>query len=1287
MNMAAKTEKDTKIVKSTKQENKDITPDTKTIKYHLKLAGNMRLSSSASLAPLIHAMIQRDGPVQHHIDSFNELLKSRYGLKQIITGIFSINSDVIPDAKLAKATATGLSEQIERVHIQVNFVGVSYSKPYVSNASGTIEPMLPQFARDNSRTYSVPVYVNVYISATGYKAMLPGAKVPPPPIERKVTLTNHHLATLPIMVRSELCSTYGMSDAELIAAKEDPKDKGGYFVVQGRDFAISSVETITYNAIHVHKKIVPSELVSGMMISKPGDGFENSAQLTVRLHTDKSITVEFGSEPLAGLLIPFYILFRMFGISSDFDIINIITFYAGAPAEYANVETNAEYPIADSMELRRKMNDILAYAIHDAPVPGGTATNSLKSFKEIRDVRIPEEIIRFIGAKISRLKSRPNADNNIRFNNTDFLKKIDDILFPHMGGSSERIMKLKLLGHIIDVILKVHLGAMNVSDRDSYLNKRVFSPAFVLSREIKRAFNNVIIKPVRQRMINAFKNNAFSNVDLSNVFTTAVRQLDLERAIVRSIISGKKDVVIGQKVVSNRIMSQDITWRNQLFTLSILRTVSPSGKPVSNTSQRAIDLRAVHTTTVNSICPAQTPETGDKIGKARQMTILTRLTLSTSSEVLIRILLEDPVIVPIENITEEEILNRNMTRVFTNGRYIGVTAVIAHDLARKYRILRRHGEIDKYTSIYVNVMTLDIYFSTEQGRLVFPLLVVKDYKREMEFDELVENLTNGDFHPTGRKVTRAQGQDIMITDKDLEDFAFGRITVDDLEKRGAIEYITPDEQDNCLIAEDYRTLRENAHNPTVRYTHCQIPQNIFGYTALTSPFNNYTDTVRVSYMTNHTRQACGWPTLNFGYRCDRKFYVQTYVENPLVQTIVTPHTYPHGTNLMVAYCPFEGLNQEDSAIVNASSIDRGLMSITSYTYVDAVIEKGETITNPNAANTQLILNANYSKIINGLPKVGTIINKDDVVIGRIMESGKEGTIIKYIDHSIVYKMIEPSIVDSVYTEINSEGKHVKKVKLRSYRRFIQGDKVSSRYGNKSIASNILPACELPVSVDGDIPDIIIDSQGISKRMLLGQINECLVSTLAAKLGAVIDGTAFSHIDHTLIQETLEECGVDNWGFKRMINGRTGEEYQALICLCPNYYLRLQKFIVDGMYAVATGPTDALTRQPLRGKAIKGGLRLSEMEKDALIAHGGMFAFREKFCNNSDGFDLFICRKCGKVAIYNPQKGIYRCQLCSTGADIVKVASCYMSLIFNHQLHAAHINTRYHIKKIPFFEEE
>jgi DNA-directed RNA polymerase beta subunit len=108
---------------------------------------------------------------------------------------------------------------------------------------------------------------------------------------------------------------------------------------------------------------------------------------------------------------------------------------------------------------------------------------------------------------------------------------------------------------------------------------------------------------------------------------------------------------------------------------------------------------------------------------------------------------------------------------------------------------------------------------------------------------------------------------------------------------------------------------------------------------------------------------------------------------------------------------------------------------------------------------------------------------------------------------------------------------------------------------------------------------------------------------------------------------------------------------------------LQKFVIDEHYATRTGPTSALTRQPLDGKNNDGGLRLGEMEKDVFCAHGTMRALFEKFYKDSDGIDLPICRICGNRAVVNEKMGIYKCKYCGDNADIVNVASSWVSNLF------------------------
>ena len=79
---------------------------------------------------------------------------------------------------------------------------------------------------------------------------------------------------------------------------------------------------------------------------------------------------------------------------------------------------------------------------------------------------------------------------------------------------------------------------------------------------------------------------------------------------------------------------------------------------------------------------------------------------------------------------------------------------------------------------------------------------------------------------------------------------------------------------------------------------------------------------------------------------------------------------------------------------------------------------------------------------------------------------------------------------------------------------------------------------------------------------------------------------------------------------------------------------------------ATGPLTKLTRQPVSGRANDGGLRIGEMERDAVISHGMSYFLKESMMERADAYKLAVCNKTGMVAIYNPSKDL----LISPSAD-------------------------------------
>ena len=126
---------------------------------------------------------------------------------------------------------------------------------------------------------------------------------------------------------------------------------------------------------------------------------------------------------------------------------------------------------------------------------------------------------------------------------------------------------------------------------------------------------------------------------------------------------------------------------------------------------------------------------------------------------------------------------------------------------------------------------------------------------------------------------------------------------------------------------------------------------------------------------------------------------------------------------------------------------------------------------------------------------------------------------------------------------------------------------------------------------------------------------------------------------------LETLGFEKYGNEVMYNGATGEQLEAAVFIGPVYGMRLKHMVEDKWNARGKGRKEVRTHQPTGGRGAQGGLKIGEMDRDAIIAHGGMAFVKESYMERSDGTTISICTSCGTVPIYNPKLQIRMCPMC------------------------------------------
>jgi hypothetical protein len=469
--------------------------------------------------------------------------------------------------------------------------------------------------------------------------------------------------------------------------------------------------------------------------------------------------------------------------------------------------------------------------------------------------------------------------------------------------------------------------------------------------------------------------------------------------------------------------------------------------------------------------------------------------------------------------------------------------------------------------------------------------------------------------------------------------------------KSMVDYVDTSEEETALIAVSNDELKKSKW-----YTNLEIdPSLILGVLGNLVIYPENNPFPRNAFSCGQSKQAVSVYHSNYQMRIDKMGVILNYGQTPLIKSryleYVNNEEQPYGVNAIVAIMCYTGYNVEDAILINEGAIQRGIFRTTYYSsYQDR--EESSKITGMTNSKFASIEKNNvtgkkkgydYSFLDDhGLVKENTELNDKTILIGKINSSLTTKDV--WTDDSVKPKKGQLGYVDKSFITLGEEGFNVAKVRVREERLPAIGDKMASRAGQKGTLGLIIPEDDMPFTEDGIRPDLIINPHAIPSRMTIGQIIESLFGKVCTSYGAFGDCTAFQvkGPNYSTYAPMLVKAGFNSSGNQVLYNGMTGEQLAADIYIGPTYYMRLKHMVKDKINYRARGPNTVLTRQPVQGRANDGGLRIGEMERDGVLAHGMSYFLNESFMKRGESKDYYIavCNKSGAIAIYNESKNLF-----------------------------------------------
>jgi len=793
-------------------------------------------------------------------------------------------------------------------------------------------------------------------------------------------------------------------------------------------------------------------------------------------------------------------------------------------------------------------------------------------------------------------------------------------IFPHIGVRGSVLERCLLLLSMLRRLLFVYNNIMPEDNPAHAMYRRIETPGFLLSD---------LIKKLIKKFCNQYTKTALDEGTLPPIETLQCKA-QVESNIKYAFSTGKWGVQKNQwirngvsQVVNPKVSLQSMVSINNRY----MHPDKNGGKESKN--------RQFHPSFIGYECPCETPE-GQNVGRVKSLASLAYITTGTSTSQIVDCLRENEEFMTLccELGTKGDSSRsdsgakgdpENAAAGSSEGTRININinGLIKFHTTRANEMLEllQNLKITYYLPVDCAIYRdVDIFIDTDAGRFVRAVLNVERCKKYW-------NRINSN------SVTMFQ---------DMVNF-------------GMIAFVNPSELRSSSIC-------YNPHHVTAKYM--EIDETVtLGYSAASIPYANKTQASRTCFMTSMQKQAMG-RIPNANSLSETNMFELCSPQKPLITTkpavICNFDAFPNGMNAIVAVASYTGNNQEDSIILNQASVDRGLFhSTTRHTFHCTMkTADNEEFCIPPIRNSDY----DYSMLDeNGIIRNRSIVENKTVLVGKIKTLDRFERLDRVFKHNSKNNIQECSLIASnkdfgqvvrIIVEDMSYGKLVKIVVQRLNVPEI-GDKFCSAMAQKGTCGIVLPEEDMPFTKDGMKPDLIINPLCFPSRMT---INQLLASTQAKAyclngedetrpddiLNIARDATAFRDNTAPIWKQWLVDNGYSEDGNEVLYNGMTGRKMESTIFTGVVYYHRLNHLAEKKIHARDRGTITILTRQPNSGRSQNGGMRVGEMEFDALRSHGAQKFQHETVASKSDGFKVRICSKCNVQSNY-----VEQCHICRT----------------------------------------